>query len=72
MVDRINGAIRQGLWFSADTAILLVDTDNTTFLTDLTAAGTADVVNSNLEITLEAVAVHGTIIGVNVIDGGDV
>ena len=72
MVSRVNGAPAQGVYFSKDVRFLLVDTDNTTFLTDLTVAGTADVVNSNLEITLEQVATRGTIIGVSVVDGGNV
>lgn len=70
MVDRINGAPRQGVWFSADVAFVQLTVDTTTYLTDLTVTTTdprqADVVNSDLEIVLELLSTRGTVIGLTV------
>lgn len=66
MVTRIHGAPRQGVWFSAGVAFISVTVDTTTYLADLTVAGTADVVNSDLEIMLEILSQRGTVIGLTV------
>lgn len=80
MVTRVNGAPRQGVWFSADVRFLTITATGATFLADLvdpadlTVAGTpavsvqrAAAVNSGLEQVLEAVATRGTIIGMSVV-----
>jgi len=66
MVTRVNGAPRQGAWFSAGVRFVELTVDTTTFLTDLTVAGTADVVNSDLEIVIELLQQRGTVIGMSV------
>jgi hypothetical protein len=66
MVDRVNGAVRQGFYFSGNVRSLQVTVTGGTFLADLTVAGTADVVNSGLEQVLEAIATRGSIIAVSV------
>ena len=67
MVTRINGAPRQGVWFSSDVRFVSVTvTGTTTFLSDLTVAGTADVVNSDLEQVIEILNTRGTVIGMSV------
>lgn len=72
MVTRINGAPRQGVWFSSDVVFVEVTSVGTTYLTDLTVAATgvtprqADLVNSDLEVALEALSVRGTVIGLTV------
>lgn len=67
MVTRVNGAPRQGVWFSANVRIVTITTDLSQWLTDLTVVSTdprqADVVNSGLEQVLEILAVRGTVIG---------
>ena len=68
MVDRVNGAPEQGVWFSKDVKFLTVTATGGAFLADLTAVGQADVVNSGLEQVLEAVATRGTVIGMSVAD----
>jgi len=76
MVTRINGAVRQGVWFSADVRFVGLVVDTSTYLSDLTVTTTdprqADVVNSDLEIALEAIAARGTLIGVTVEDANTV
>jgi hypothetical protein len=71
MVTRINGAPRQGVWFSADVRFVSVTvTGSTTFLSDLTVTSTdprqADVVNSDLEQVAEILSTRGTVIGLTV------
>ncbi len=67
MVVRINGAPRQGVWFSADVRFVSVTVTGTTdFLADLTVAGTADVVNSDLEQVIEILSTRGNVIGLSV------
>ena len=70
MVVRIKGAPRQGVWFSADVRFLTLTVTNGDFINDLTITTTqphqADVVNSTLEVVLEAVATRGTVIGFTV------
>ena len=71
MVTRINGAPRQGVWFSADVRFVSVTvTGTTTFLSDLTVTTTdprqADVVNSDLEQVIEILNTRGTVIGMSV------
>ena len=70
MVTRINGAPRQGVWFSADVAFVQLTCASTTYLTDLTVTTTdprqADLVNSDLEVALEVLSQRGTVIGLNV------
>jgi len=72
MVVRIKGAPRQGVWFSADVRFLDLTVTNGDFVNDLTIVTTdprqADVVNSTLEVVIEAVATRGTVIGVTVED----
>lgn len=76
MISRINGAPRQGYWFSADVRIVTVTVTNGDFVNDLTVISTdprqADVVDSTLEVVLEAISDRGTIIGVSVIDATNV
>jgi len=71
MVVRINGAPRQGVWFSADVRFVSVTVDTTTFITDLTVTSTdprqADVVNSDLELVIEVLSQRGTVIGLTVV-----
>lgn len=64
MVTRVNGAPEAGVWFSADVRFLNLDVTGGDFANDLANA----VVNSGLEMTLEAVATRATIIGLNVVD----
>ncbi len=70
MVVRTNGAPRQGVWFSADVRFVTVTVTNGDFINDLTVVTTdprqADVVNSTLEVVLEALATRGTVIGLTV------
>jgi hypothetical protein len=72
MVTRVNGAPAQGFFFSKDVRVVTVtiDTGTTAFLSDLTVKTTnpyqADVVNSDLEVCLEALATRGTVIGLTV------
>ena len=71
MVTRVNGAPRQGVWFSSDVAFISVTvTGTTTFLSDLTITSTdpreADVVNSDLEQVIEVLSTRGTVIGMTV------
>ena len=70
MVTRVNGAPRQGVYFSKDVKFMTISNTNATFLTDLQVTTTdprqADVVNSDLEIALELVAQRATIIAVHV------
>ena len=70
MVVRVNGAPRQGVWFSADVRFLTVTVTNGDFINDLTIVTTdprqADVVNSTLEVVLEAIATRATVIGFTV------
>ena len=72
MVVRISGAPRQGVWFSADVRFLDFTVTNGDFINDLTVTSTdprqADVVNSTLEVVLEAIATRGTVIGLTVVD----
>ncbi len=70
MVVRTNGAPRQGVWFSADVRFVDVTVTNGDFLADLQVTTTdprqADVVNSTLEVVIEALETRGTVIGVTV------
>lgn len=72
MVVRTNGAPRQGVWFSADVRFLDFTVTNGDFVNDLTVTTTdprqADVVNSTLEVVLEAIASRGTVIALTVVD----
>ena len=61
MATRINGAPKEGVWFSADVRFLNVTVVGSAFDTDLSNA----VVDSGLEMSLEAIATRGTIIGLN-------
>ena len=76
MVTRVNGAPAQGFYFSKDVRIVTATVTNGDFINDLTIKTTsphqADVVNSSLELTLEAIATRGTIIGVAVVDATNV
>lgn len=70
MVVRVNGAPRQGVWFSADVRFVQVTVTGGDFLADLTVVTTdprqADVVDSGLEQVLEILATRGTVIGLSV------
>ena len=76
MVTRINGAPRQGVWFSADVRFVSVtiNTGTVDFEADLTVTATdprqADVVNSDLEQVIEILQTRGTVIGMTVAAGG--
>ncbi len=75
MVVRVNGAPRQGLWFSAGVRVVTITVDNSAWLADLTVVSTdprqADVINSGLEQTLEVLATRGTVIGFTAVDADD-
>jgi hypothetical protein len=66
MVDRVNGAPKQGFYFGSGIKVLQVTATAGDFLADLTVPGTADVVNSGLEQVLEAIATRATVIAVSV------
>ena len=68
MVTRVNGAPRQGVWFSADVRFINVTATNggTSFLTELDDSPTAGGVNGKLEQAIEALETRGTVIGLNV------
>lgn len=68
MVTRVNGAPRQGVWFSADVRFINVTSTNggTSFLTELDDSPTAGGVNGKLEQAIEALKTRGTVIGLNV------
>ena len=62
MATRVNGSPKEGVWFSSDVRFLTVVATGGTFADDLAN----EVVNSNLEMTLEAIATRATVIGLNV------
>lgn len=72
MVDRTNGAPRQGVWFSSDVRFVQLTVDTATFLADLTVAATGttarqdDVPNSILEQVIEVLQTRGTVIGMSI------
>jgi hypothetical protein len=66
MVERVHGAPKQGFYFSGGVKTLSVTATGATFLTDLTAAGQADAVNSGLEQVIEAIQTRASVIGVSV------
>ncbi len=70
MVVRVKGAIRQGVWFSADVRFVQLTVDTTTFLTDLVADETEAQqlagVNSILEQVVEVFSTRATVIGLSV------
>lgn len=74
MVTRTNGAPAQGFYFSKDVRTVTVVATGGDFVNDLTVAATgstdrqADVVNSTLEVVLEALATRGTVIGLTVVN----
>ena len=73
MVTRINGAPEQGFYFSKDVRVITVDAvTGGDFVNDLTVKTTqphqAAVVNSTLEVVLEAIATRATVIGLTVVD----
>jgi hypothetical protein len=72
MVTRINGAPDQGFYFSKDVRTLTIVATGGDFVNDLTVKTTqphqAAVVNSTLEVTLEAVATRATVIGLTVVN----
>lgn len=67
MIDRIQGAVREGFWFSADVLVttLTVTNGGAGFLVDLAAAGTLAGVDSELEQVIEAIQTRGTVIGLH-------
>ncbi len=67
MVVRVKGAVREGLWFSADVvfATLTVTNGGAGFLVDLAAAGTAAGVDSELEQVIEAIQTRGSVVGLH-------
>lgn len=66
MVERVHGAPKQGFYFGAGIKTLQITATGGTFLTDLTATGQADAVNSGLEQVIEAVQTRASVIAVSV------
>ena len=70
MVVRVNGAPRQGVWFSADVRFVELTVSGGAFEADLTVTSTdprqADVVNSGLEQVLEVFSTRGNVIALSV------
>ncbi len=66
MVERVHGAPKQGFYFSGNVKTLSVTATGGTFLTDLTASGQADAVNSGLEQVIEAIQTRASVIAVSV------
>lgn len=70
MTTKVNGAPRQGVWFSRDVRFLNVTATDGTFLVDLTKldGSEADTVNTGLEQAIRAIETRGTVIGLSVVD----
>lgn len=64
MTERVNGSPKEGIWFSADVRFLAVTATGGDFANDVAN----EVVNSGLEMSIEALATRGTVIGLNVVD----
>ena len=72
MVTRVNGAPAQGFYFSKDVRTLTVVATGGDFVNDLQVKTTdprqADVINSTLEVVIEAIATRATVIGLTVVN----
>lgn len=64
MIDRINGKIVEGVWFSQDVVFATLTVTGLTALVDLAATGAA-AVGSDLEQIVELLEQRGTVIGLH-------